>query len=162
MTPREPTGTESRINSHIDTDERPTMPLGQVSKASGEILERGGRRQFEGECAGFEHGHNLIVRRAIGTKALHGISLCGSSRDPGTFWHDCTCSRSKGYTLFNIAHRTSEAHGRDDRGQGRRTTTCSRLDARPELIVDDHVQERRLHLRGAVVLDEAELAELNS
>jgi hypothetical protein len=51
------------------------MTLTQVSQAISEILESGGLRQLEGECAGLEHGHHVILRRALDTMALHGISL---------------------------------------------------------------------------------------
>jgi hypothetical protein len=53
------------------------MTLAQVSQAISEIFESGGLWQFERQCAGLEHGHHVILRRALDTKALHGTSFLG-------------------------------------------------------------------------------------
>jgi hypothetical protein len=64
-----------RARSNADAGQRSAMPLAQVGQATGEILESGGPWQFEGEHVGLEHSNHLILRRALGTKALHGISF---------------------------------------------------------------------------------------
>ena len=51
------------------------MALAQVSEAIGEIFESGCLRQFEGQCAGLEYGHQVILRWALDTKVLHAIPL---------------------------------------------------------------------------------------
>jgi hypothetical protein len=54
-----------------------------VGQATGKILESGGPWQVEGECVALEHGHHLILHRALGTTALHGISFLAPCRKIG-------------------------------------------------------------------------------
>jgi hypothetical protein len=70
-------GSQLRVYSHINADQRFTMTLAQMSQPISELLEAGGLWQLEGQGAGLEHGHYMILRLARDMKALHGISLLG-------------------------------------------------------------------------------------
>jgi hypothetical protein len=51
------------------------MPFAQMREPAGEVLERGGPRQFKDGCAEFEHGHHASLRRVADMRILHDISL---------------------------------------------------------------------------------------
>jgi hypothetical protein len=63
-----------RAHSHIDAEQRSSVPLAQKGQATGEFFESGGTWQFEGERARLEYGHHVILRWALDTKALHDVS----------------------------------------------------------------------------------------
>jgi hypothetical protein len=63
-----------RAHSHIDAEQRATMPLPEEGQTISEIFKSGGPWQFEGERARLEYGHHVILRWALDTKALHDVS----------------------------------------------------------------------------------------